>query len=62
MTRATPPDVAPALPLAADEAGLAALGIVHVRTEHFQIGLYRYAKLADAMAQARRGRIAENDG
>jgi hypothetical protein len=61
MTRATPPDAAPALPLAADAAELAALGIVRVRTEHYQIGPYRYAKLADAMAQARRGRSAEND-
>jgi len=62
MTLATPPVATPALPLAADETELAGLGIVRIRTEHFQVGPYRYATLADAMAQARRGRIAENDG
>ena len=62
MTLASPPAAAPALPLDADESELAGLGIVRVRTEHYQVGPYRYAKLADAKAQALRGRIAENDG
>jgi hypothetical protein len=44
-----------------DVEALARLGIVRVATEQFHVGPYRYARLADAMAQARRGRIAGND-
>jgi hypothetical protein len=62
MTLAAPPEAAPSLPPEADGEELARLGIARVRTEYFQVGPYRYATLADAMAQARRGRIAENDG
>ncbi len=44
-----------------DPAGLKRLGISRVATEHFLVGQYRYSRLADAMAEARRGRSAEND-
>lgn len=33
---------------------LARLGITRVRTEYFQVGPYRYSRLADAIAEARR--------
>lgn len=61
MTLADPPPAMPPLPSEADATALARLGIVRVRTEHYQVGPYRYSALADAMAEARRGRIAEND-
>lgn len=51
----------PPLPSEMDPAALARLGIVRVASEHFTVGPYRYAKLADAIAQAKRGRNAEND-
>lgn len=44
-----------------DEAELRALGIVRVTSAHYEVGPYRYSSLADAMAQAKRGRVAGND-
>jgi hypothetical protein len=55
------PPASPALPPEMDAEALARLGIVRVATEQFHVGPYRYARLADAMAEARRGRIAGND-
>jgi hypothetical protein len=49
------------IPPAADAAELARLGITRVSTERFHVGPYRYANLADAIAEARRGRVAGND-
>jgi hypothetical protein len=40
----------------ADAAEMARLGITRVSTERFDVGPYRYANLADALAEARRGR------
>ena len=40
---------------------LARLGITRVTTERFHVGPYRYANLADAIAEAKRGRVAGND-
>jgi hypothetical protein len=42
-------------------AALARLGITRVSTERFHVGPYRYANLADAIAEATRGRVAGND-
>jgi len=61
MTLAQPPQAMPALPPEADDDQLARLGIARIQTEHYQVGAYRYARLADAVAQAMRGRNAEND-
>ena len=41
-----------------DEAMLARLGILRVPTERFEVGPYRYANLADALAEAGRLRAA----
>ena len=49
------------IPPQADAAELARLGITRVSTEHFQIGPYRYTNLADAIAEAKRGRAPGND-
>jgi hypothetical protein len=47
----------PAFDEAADaQEQLARLGIVTVATSYFQVGPYRYTKLADAKAQAERAR------
>ena len=40
---------------------LARLGITRVATEHFLVGPYRYTKLGDALAQARRAPAPDND-
>lgn len=45
----------------ASPAELARLGVTRVQTEHFQVGPYRYTNLADALAEARRGRVPGND-
>jgi hypothetical protein len=45
----------------ADPAELARLGIVRVASEHFLVGSYRYSRLADAIAEARRGHNPESD-
>lgn len=45
----------------ADAAELARLGITRVRSERFHVGPYRYANLADAIAEAKRGRVPRND-
>ena len=55
-----PPPGAPAS-RHASPAELARLGIRRVRTEHFQVGRYRYANLADALAAARRAPVPGND-
>lgn len=55
------PPVSPALPPEMDTQALARLGIVRVAAERFHVGPYRYARLADAIAEATRGRIAGND-
>lgn len=52
-----PPERAPEL----DTAALSRLGITRVAAENFHVGPYRYSNLADALAQAKRGRIADND-
>lgn len=44
-----------------DEAELRELGIIRVASEHFEVGPYRYSSLRDAIAQAKRGRVAGND-
>ena len=59
MTSDTP--IAPAGEPAADAAELARLGIIRVPSEHYLIGPYRYAKLSDAIAAAKRLPSAEND-
>ena len=47
----------PAFGGAADAAEqILRLGIVRVASEHFRVGPYRYASLADAIAQADRAR------
>ena len=54
----------PASPEAKGEPGAAEferLGIRRVATEHFLVGPYRYSRLGDAMAEARRNPAAEND-
>ena len=56
------PPSTPSLPPEMDAEALAGLGIVRVMAEQFHIGPYRYTRLADAIAQAKRGRIADNDG
>ena len=56
----TPPGQGQMAPLA-DEAELRGLGITRVTTERFHVGPYLYANLADAIAQAKRGRVAGND-
>jgi hypothetical protein len=56
----TPP-VTPARAGEMDPAALARLGITRVTTEQFHIGAYRYARLADAIAQAKRVPAADND-
>lgn len=53
--------IAPASEPAADAAELARLGIIRIPSEHFLVGRYRYAKLSDAIAQAKRLPTAEND-
>ena len=45
--------------LGADEALKAYHRIVRVPAEHFEVDGYRYGKLADAMAQSRRGRATD---
>jgi len=57
---ATPP-VSRRLTMAMDFAAQARLGIVRVAAEHFHVGPYRYARLSDAIAEAQRGRIPDND-
>lgn len=44
-----------------DAAELATLGITLVTTELYHIGPYRYGSLADAIAEAKRGRVPGND-
>lgn len=44
-----------------DAAELARLGITLVRTELYHVGPYRYGSLADAIAEAKRGRVPGND-
>jgi hypothetical protein len=56
MTAPTPP-TAPY----ASAGELSRLGITRVKTEHFQLGPYRYTRLADALAQARRAPTPGND-
>jgi len=48
-------------PPEADPAELARLGIIRVSTERFHVGPYRYANLADAIAEAKRGLVPGND-
>ena len=55
------PPAPPPLPAEMDPAALTRLGIVRVAAEHFLVGPYRYSKLTDAIAQAKRGRNADND-
>jgi hypothetical protein len=45
--------------LGPDEALEAYYRIVRVPSDHFKVDGYRYPKLADAMAQSRRGRAAD---
>jgi hypothetical protein len=45
----------------ADEAELRGLGIRRVATERFHVGPLIFSNLADAIAQAKRGRVAGND-
>ncbi len=59
MTSDTP--IAPGGEPAADAAELARLGIIRVPSEHYLVGPYRYAKLSEAIAEAKRVPIAEND-
>jgi hypothetical protein len=56
----TRPDQARMAPFA-DDAELRRLGIIRVTTERFHVGPHLYANLEDAIAQAKRGRIAGND-
>jgi hypothetical protein len=55
------PPAPPPLPQEMDPAALARLGITRVAAEHFHVGPYRYSKLADAIAEAKRGRTPDND-
>jgi hypothetical protein len=55
-----PPVWTPMAP-SADEAELSGLGITRLTTERFQIGPHIYANRADAIAQAKRSRVAGND-
>lgn len=48
-------------PPEADAAELTRLGITRVRTDRFHVGPYRYANLADAIAEAKRDRAPGND-
>ena len=59
MTSETPasPNVVPEM----DAAELARHGITLVRTERYHIGPYRYGSLADAIAEAKSGRMPGND-
>ena len=57
QTPPAPPPLAPEM----DPAALARLGIVRVASEQFHVGPYRYNTVADAIAQATRGRTADND-
>ena len=59
MTGDTP--IAPTSDAAADAAELARLGIIRIPSEHYLVGPYRYARLSDAIAAAKRAPIAEND-
>ncbi len=58
------PSARPAPPLPFDEDAdaeeqLLRLGVVRVRDEYFQVGPYRYTRLADARAEAERMRARE---
>lgn len=59
MTSNPPGPIAPA-PFV-EEAELRSLGITRVTAERFHVGPYLYSNLADAIAQAKRGRVAGND-
>ncbi len=56
-----PGPAAPDTTAEADPAELERLGIRRVASEHFLVGSYRYSRLADAIAEGRRGRTPEND-
>lgn len=43
-----------------DSADMARLGIARVPADHFEVGGYRYTKLGDAVAEARRRQSAAN--
>lgn len=49
------------MPPRAGEAELRRLGITRVATERFHVGPNIYSNLTDAIAQAKRGRVAGND-
>lgn len=51
------PPTAPPPAASANAAELVRLGISRVRTEHFEVGPYRYSNLADALAEARRAGV-----
>ena len=55
-----PPAWTPMAP-SPDEAELSGLGITRLTTERFQVGPYVYTNRADAIAQAKRSRVAGND-
>lgn len=55
-----PPGPGP-MALPTDEAELRGLGVTRVTSEHFQVGPYLYSNLGEAIAQARRNRVAGND-
>jgi hypothetical protein len=57
---ADPPAWTPMAP-SPDEAELSGLGITRLTTERFQVGPYFYTNRADAIAQAKRSRVAGND-
>jgi hypothetical protein len=45
-----------------DQGQLEHYGIVRYATDHFVIGGYRYSRLEDAVAEARRRRASSGDG
>jgi hypothetical protein len=49
------------MPPCPDEAELRGLGITRVASERFHVGPHIYSNLADAIAQAKKGRVAGND-
>lgn len=59
MTPTPPTSPAPALEM--NEAALARLGITRVATEQFHVGAQLYSSLADAVDQAKRTPVADND-
>lgn len=57
---ASPPPPGQPVP-APEDAEWRALGITRETTERYRVGPYSYSNLPDAVAQAKRARVAGND-